>query len=69
MRKLRSNVEKIEKEIADLEKQIAAKEALLAKGEAQTTDFYAEYQALKNRLDERMEAWETATIAVEEFKG
>ena len=69
LRKLRSNVEKIEKEIADLEKQIAAKEALLAKGEAQTTDFYAEYQALKNRLDERMEAWETATIAVEEFKG
>ena len=69
MRKLRSNVEKIEKEIADLEEQIAAKEALLAKGEAQTTDFYAEYQALKNRLDERMEAWETATIAVEEFKG
>ena len=69
LRKLRSTVEKIEKEISDLEEQIASKEATLANGGAQTADFYAEYQALKNRLDERMEAWENATIAVEEFRG
>ena len=67
LRKLRNAVEKIEKEIADLEEQIAAKEATLANGGSQSTDFYAEYQALKDRLDERMDAWETATIAVEEF--
>ena len=67
LRKLRNAVEKIEKEIADLEEQIAAKEATLANGGAQSADFYAEYQALKDRLDERMDAWETATIAVEEF--
>ena len=41
----------------------------LTGGGAQTGDFYAEYQQLKDRLDERMEAWETATIAVEEFRG
>ena len=67
LRKLRNAVEKIEKEIADLEEQIATKEATLANGGAQSADFYAEYQALKDRLDERMDAWETATIAVEEF--
>ena len=66
LRKLRNAVEKIEKEIADLEEQIATKEATLANGGSQSTDFYAEYQALKDRLDERMDAWETATIAVEE---
>lgn len=68
LRKLRNAMEKVEKEIADLEEQIAAKEAVLASGSAQGADFYAEYQSLKDRLDERMEAWELATIAVEEFK-
>jgi ATP-binding cassette subfamily F protein 3 len=67
LRKLRNAVEKIEKEIADLEEQIAAKETLLSSGGAQDGDFYAEYQQLKERLDERMDAWENATIAVEEF--
>lgn len=67
LRKLRNAVEKIEKEIADLEEQIATKEVTLANGGAQSADFYAEYQALKDRLDERMDAWETATIAVEVF--
>ena len=67
LRKLRNTVEKIEKEIAELEEQIAAKESLLASGEAQNGEFYTEYQRLKEQLEERMEAWETATIAVEEF--
>ncbi len=69
LRKLRSAVEKIEKEIEDLEAQIAEKESVLASGNAQDADFYAEYQSLKDRLDAQMEAWETATIAVEEYKG
>ncbi|MBR5353940.1 MAG: ABC-F family ATP-binding cassette domain-containing protein [Bacteroidales bacterium] len=69
LRKLRSAVEKIEKEIETLEAQIAEKEAVLASGNAQDANFYAEYQSLKDQLDARMEAWETATIAVEEYKG
>ena len=69
LRKLRSAVEKIEKEIEALEAQIAEKESVLASGNAQDENFYAEYQSLKDRLDAQMEAWETATIAVEEYKG
>ena len=68
LRKLRNAVEKVEKEISDLEEQIAAKEAQLASGTAQDADFYFQYQSLKDRLDERMEAWENATIALEEFQ-
>ena len=68
LRKLRSAVEKIEKEIETLEAQIAEKESLLASGNAQDASFYAEYQSLKDRLDAQMEAWETATIAVDEFQ-
>ena len=66
LRKLRSAVTKIEEEITVLESEIAAKEAVLASGSAQDADFYAAYQSLKDRLDERMEAWELATIAVDE---
>ena len=69
LRKLRSVVEKIEKEIEMIESQMAEKEAVLASGSVQGQEFYDEYQALKNRLDEQMEAWETATIAVDEFEG
>lgn len=69
LRKLRGAVEKIEKEIERLEGLIAEKEAVLASGNAQDANFYAEYQLLKDQLDAWMEAWETATIAVEEYKG
>lgn len=68
LRKLRSAVEKCEKEIESLEAQIAEKEEVLASGSAQDADFYAQYQALKDKLDEQMEAWEMATIAVDEFQ-
>lgn len=68
LRKLRGAVEKLEQEIASIESQIAEKEAILASGEMQSEAFYADYQALKNRLDKAMEEWETATIAVEEFQ-
>ena len=71
LRKLRGNVERIEQDISQLEEQIAAKEALLAAGGAEVTndaDFYTVYQQLKDSLEERMSAWEEATIALEEFK-
>ncbi len=68
LRKLRNAVEKIEKEIEALESKIAEKESVLASGAAQDADFYAQYQSLKDQLDERMEAWEMATIAVDEFQ-
>ena len=70
LRKLRGNVERIEQEISQLEEQIAEKESLLAAGGAEATnnpDFYAEYQRLKDSLEERMSDWEEATIALEEF--
>ena len=72
LRKLRGNVEKIEQEIAQLEERIAAKEQLLASGNgsvAADANFYAEYQSLKDQLEQRMNDWEEATIALEEFKG
>lgn len=68
LRKLRSAVEKIEKEIESLETEIAKKEAILATGNSQDKDFYTAYQALKDSLDDKMEQWENATIAVEEFQ-
>ena len=68
MRKLRGAVEKIEKEIERLEGLIAEKEAVLASGSAQDSGFYAEYQSLKDLLDQQMDAWEEATIAVDDFQ-
>lgn len=70
LRKLRSVVETIEQEIEELEGEIASKDALLAAGSNEATtnpEFYAEYQQLKELLEQKMEAWEEATIAVEEF--
>jgi len=69
LRKLRTAVEKIEKEIESLESQIAEKEALLASGTAQSPDFFAEYQSLKDTLDAQMDAWEQATVALAEAEG
>jgi ATP-binding cassette subfamily F protein 3 len=68
LRKLRGAVEKIEKEIERLEGLIAEKEAVLASGSAQDSGFYAEYQSLKDLLDQQMDAWEEATIAVDDFQ-
>ena len=69
LRKLRNQVEKIEKEISDLEEKIAECDAQLAAGNAMDSQFYTDYQQLKDQLDERMEAWEDATIKVEEMQG
>ncbi|MBR1835303.1 MAG: ABC-F family ATP-binding cassette domain-containing protein [Bacteroidales bacterium] len=68
LRKLRNAVEKIEKEIETLETQIAEKEAVLASGSVQNEEFFAAYQSLKDQLEQKMDAWETATIAVDEFQ-
>lgn len=68
LRKLRSVVEKIEKEIESLESQVAAQDAILASGAAQDADFYVKYQSLKDQLDVQMSAWEEATIAVDDFQ-
>ena len=65
LRKLRGNVEKIEKEISILEAQIADKEAILSSGTAQDPDFFAQYQQLKDQLDQKMDAWEQATVALD----
>ncbi len=70
LRKLRSNVERIEQDIAQLEGSIAEKESLLASADAAVTaddGFYADYQALKDRLEQRMTDWEEATVALELF--
>ena len=71
LRRLRGAVERIEQEIGDLEQSIAEKEALLSAGSEQTVSdgsFYADYQALKDKLDERMAAWEDATVELENFQ-
>ena len=65
-RKLQNIVKQKEQEIEALEAAIAEKDAILATGEAQSPDFYREYQSLKTQLDQKMTEWEEAVIAAEE---
>ncbi len=65
-RKLQNVVKQKEQEIEALEAQIASKDALLATGEAQSPEFYKEYQSLKDQLDQKMQEWEDAVIAAEQ---
>lgn len=65
-RKLQNVVKQKEQEIEALEADIAAKDAILATGEAQSPDFYKEYQSLKDQLDKKMQEWEDAVIAAEQ---
>ena len=65
-RKLQNAVKQKEQEIEALEAEIAAKEEILATGEAQSPDFYKEYQSLKDQLDQKMSEWEEAVIAAEQ---
>lgn len=68
LRKLRNAVAKIEDEISSLESQIAVKDAQLANAADATVhdaDFYKDYDALKKQLEDRMNAWEIATIDLE----
>ena len=64
-RKLQNIVKQKEQEIEALEAAIAEKDTILATGEAQSPDFYREYQSLKTQLDQKMTEWEDAVIAAE----
>lgn len=71
LRKLRSAVEKIEQEISHFEELIAQKDALLASASPEVTSnpsFYAEYEELKTQLEDRMLAWEDASMKLEIFQ-
>lgn len=70
LRKLRSAVEKIEKEIESTEMVIAEKDELLSSNPELTVsdlNFYSEYEAVKQKLDTLMEDWEKATEDLENF--
>ncbi len=64
-RKLLNVVRQKEQEIELLEASIAAKDEILATGEAQSPEFYKEYQSLKTQLEQKMAEWEDAVIASE----
>ena len=64
-RKLQNVVKQKEQEIELLEASIAAKDEILATGEAQSPEFYKEYQSLKTQLEQKMAEWEDAVIASE----
>ncbi len=64
-RKLQNAVAQKEKEIEALEAEIASRDAVLATGNAQSSDFYKEYQQLKSQLEQKMAEWEDAVIAAE----
>ena len=65
-RKLQNVVKQKEQEIEAIEAEIASRDAILAIGEAQSADFYKEYQALKDQLEQKMGEWEEAVIAAEQ---
>ena len=65
-RKLQNAVKQKEQEIEALEAEIAAKDAILATGEAQSQQFYKEYQSMKDLLEQKMQEWEDAVIAAEQ---
>ena len=64
-RRLQNVVKQKEREIEALEAEITARDAILATGAPQSADFYKEYQALKEQLEEKMGEWEEAVIAAE----
>ena len=67
LRKLRAVVERIEGEINDLESHLATIEEKIASGASQDNALYTEYQQLKDTLNQKIDSWEQATIAVDEF--
>ena len=66
LRKLRNAVASIEKEIEALEAKIAESDQVLASGQVPDAKFFEAYQSLKDQLEERMNAWEEATIELDE---
>ena len=67
-RKLQNAVAQKEKEIEELEAQVAAKDELLATGQPQEAAFYKDYEQLKRQLEQKMEEWEEAVVAAENFQ-
>ncbi len=71
LRKLQNAVAKIEEEIATLERSIEEKDMLLAVAAAVTVsdpNFYADYEALKKALENKMKEWEEAAWTLEEAR-
>ena len=64
-RKLQNAVAQKEKEIEALEAQLADMDAALADGQPRESDFYNEYQSLKQQLERKMGEWEEAVILAE----
>jgi len=59
IRKIRSQINKVEREIEISESRIAEMDSFLSKGEKITdSDFFGEYNALRNRVAELMPHWE-----------
>jgi len=59
LRKIRSQINKVEKEIEISESRITEMDSFLSKGEKITdSDFFGEYNALRNRVAELMLHWE-----------
>ncbi len=65
-RKLQNAVKQKEQEVEALEAEIAIKDAVLATGAVQTSEFYKEYQSLKDQLEQKLLEWEDAVIAAEQ---
>lgn len=71
LRRLRVVVDKIEAEVTDLESAIAAREDLLSAADSQLASdagFYADYQQLKEQLEQKMAQWEEASLALETYE-
>ena len=67
-KKIERKVADCEAEIEKIEAQIAAVEAKMATPEgAADMSLYEEHQALKKKMDEQVEAWENASIELEEL--
>ena len=76
-KELNKRIRKVEKRVAECEEDIEKAEAEIAALEAQMATpegaadmkLYERHGALKKKLDEIMEAWEEASLEVEELKG
>lgn len=64
-RKLQVAVKQKEQEIEAVEEDLASRDAILATGMPQSADFYAEYQRLRQHLEQLMQEWEEAVVAAE----
>lgn len=70
LRKIRSKIENLEKDIADIESQIEEKDELLAQPDqhdlSSNPEFFKTYEKLKKQLHLKMESWEETQLELEE---